>query len=275
VSDVADYSTTKFPFLAFTWDNPHGSDNPILRLKDPWWLFSGYSYKALTEDETIEDSDKYLLYLCTTGATGRTLLLPTAVDNKGRVVYARKVDSGVGTFTIDGEGAEAIDNGLTFIMDGEGQYWCGVCDGTGWETLWAYGEDLSYSSDSDVAAGGVARQTWYNPSGHELALTPGTWDVQYKVTVRGTETGSAWVMVKATLSTANNSESDADFTSGAQAQAEYMRFTAFGRKRLVITSNTTYYLNIWGDNADSANMVTLETNGSAIARTLIRARRIG
>lgn len=62
-------------------------------------------------DYTITDSDPDIIEV-TTGATDRTITLPTLADNTGRKIQIIKVDSGIGKVIIDGEGAETIDGNL-------------------------------------------------------------------------------------------------------------------------------------------------------------------
>jgi hypothetical protein len=63
---------------------------------------------------TILDNDGFELIEVSTGASDRTIILPTLADNLGRVIQIIKTDSGAGKVILDGEGSESI-NGLLAI----------------------------------------------------------------------------------------------------------------------------------------------------------------
>jgi hypothetical protein len=84
---------------------------------------------------TILDNDGYRHILVTTGASNRTITLPTAADNTDRMITIKKVDSGVGIVIIDGEGAETIDGATTYTLDTQYQQLTIVCNGTSWSIV--------------------------------------------------------------------------------------------------------------------------------------------
>jgi hypothetical protein len=90
------------------------------------------SVLAASADATISDGDGYDTVLVTTGATSRTITLPTAADNAGRKLFIKKVDSGVGTVTVEGEGAETIDDSANYVITSQYAFVTLVCNGTGW-----------------------------------------------------------------------------------------------------------------------------------------------
>jgi len=57
---------------------------------------------------TVLDNDGYETISVTTGASDRTIALPTLADNLGREIEVSKIDSGAGEIILDGEGAELI-----------------------------------------------------------------------------------------------------------------------------------------------------------------------
>lgn len=85
---------------------------------------------------TIKDADGYDLIRVTTGAADRTITLPTAADNKNRVIEIYVVDDAAGNVIIDGEGAETIQNGwhsfTTMELWLQGDMARLICDGSGW-----------------------------------------------------------------------------------------------------------------------------------------------
>lgn len=81
---------------------------------------------------TITDTDGYDVILVSTGSSDRTITLPTAADNTGRIIRFKKTDSGTGNVILDGEGSETIDGKTTrriYTQYGEGEL---TCDGTTW-----------------------------------------------------------------------------------------------------------------------------------------------
>lgn len=82
--------------------------------------------------------------------------------------------------------------------------------------------------------------TWYNLGSFSVAIPIGIWFVSYQVTIFCT--GNAG-RVSSTLSTANNSESDSQFTTFAGAPTTNFD-TVHRAKTLTLATATTYYLNI-------------------------------
>ena len=93
--------------------------------------------------------------------------------------------------------------------------------------------------------------TWYNLGSLNISVPIGVWDTWYSCSLGGSRAtpGSGFGELYSTLSTANNSESDADFTSGG---GFYLvpSDTGWGgninncqRKFLAVTTKTTYYWN--------------------------------
>lgn len=64
-------------------------------------------------DYTILDNDGYTTILVSTGATDRTITLPTLAANLNRAIRVKKIDNGVGKVIIDGESTETIDGATT------------------------------------------------------------------------------------------------------------------------------------------------------------------
>jgi hypothetical protein len=64
-------------------------------------------------DYIVLDNDGYTEIHVTTGASDRTITLPTLADNQNRHIKILKVDNGVGKIIIDGEGTETINESLT------------------------------------------------------------------------------------------------------------------------------------------------------------------
>jgi hypothetical protein len=89
-------------------------------------------HTVASADYTILDGDGYHTILVTTGASDRTMTLPTAADNEGRELTFKKLDAGVGKVIIDGEGAETIDGATTYQVVAQYAFVRLVCDGSSW-----------------------------------------------------------------------------------------------------------------------------------------------
>ena len=90
--------------------------------------------------------------------------------------------------------------------------------------------------------------TWYNLGSLSISIPIGVWEVSYKVTSQSIQYGS----LRTSLSTANNSESDMQFTVRPYiALASGMGTFAYMSKNLALTSKTAYYLIITTDSTNS------------------------
>jgi hypothetical protein len=126
--------------------------------------------------------------------------------------------------------------------------------------------ELKDTSRRDTAS--PTNGTWYNTGSLSLAFPIGAWDAYWEANIAcAVPSGSA--LVYATLSTANNSESDNEFSvyefaaGGAGIDAAATR-----RKTLVLAAKTTYYLNLKQTIIATAASVSFRGDLSA---TVIRA----
>lgn len=87
------------------------------------------------------------------------------------------------------------------------------------------------------------QNVWYNLGNLSLTIPIGIWNTEYLVSLSAYKPGASVVTMKSTLSTANNSESDADFTAFSAQYTEETDSPVYRRKTLSLTSKTTYYLN--------------------------------
>lgn len=90
--------------------------------------------------------------------------------------------------------------------------------------------------------------TWYNAE--TLTIPIGSWRVFYSAALGARDNAAVVLITEATLSTANNSESDAQFTctvyvdAGVGADASLSFSTSIGKeKHLLLAASTAYYLN--------------------------------
>lgn len=114
--------------------------------------------------------------------------------------------------------------------------------------------------------------TWYNLGSLSIGVPVGIWKLGYEVVVSYSRTGQT-ARSSVTLSTANNSESDSEFTGAGSyslgsAQTQNLIYTVKKKKVVSVTSNTTYYLN--ARNMQSA-ADEIAFYGATMSPTMIRA----
>lgn len=104
---------------------------------------------------------------------------------------------------------------------------------------WTY----EVTDTSNRSQGSAAQNTWYNLGSVSISIPIGLWDVSYKV-IGGYST-SGYAVISTTLSTANNSESDSDFTigSGSSSVGTWETPHVLPYYPISLSSKTAYYLN--------------------------------
>ena len=89
--------------------------------------------------------------------------------------------------------------------------------------------------------------TWYNVGSFSISIPVGAWDVRYMANGYYNAASGTDAEVRVTLSTANNSESDATlsgrgfYRGSSEAHVFYAQTSA--SKRITLTTKDTYYLN--------------------------------
>lgn len=101
---------------------------------DPEWGWDGVNAVS-SANYTILDNDGYDIIAVSTGASDRTIDLPTAADNAGRKLHFVKTDSGAGKVIIDGEGTEAINSQTTYKLESQYSTATMYCTGAAWLVL--------------------------------------------------------------------------------------------------------------------------------------------
>jgi len=89
-------------------------------------------------DYTITDSDPDLFFLDNPGDTDSTITLPTAADNKGRILrfVVRSPQVGANNWILDGEGTETINGDATYTLSAATYDRVTIaCDGSNWFIL--------------------------------------------------------------------------------------------------------------------------------------------
>jgi hypothetical protein len=101
-----------------------------------------------------------------------------------------------------------------------------------------------YTNGSLQTQNTPVQNTWYNLGSPLLSIPIGAWRVTYSVCITAADASSGQYFLQTTLSTANNSESDVDFSTRIAAQSVVLiNDTLYREKYLTLTSKTAYYLN--------------------------------
>jgi hypothetical protein len=83
-------------------------------------------------DYTITTTDGYELVYVTTGASNRTITLPAASSNTGRVITIKKSDSGSGAAVVTRAGADTIEGSTSISLTRQYDWLSLNCDGSTW-----------------------------------------------------------------------------------------------------------------------------------------------
>ena len=107
---------------------------------------------------------------------------------------------------------------------------------------------VTTTDSSDRTQSSPVTNTWYNPGSLSLSSPIGVWNVSYKVLQRVARAASTLTNMTTTLSTANNSETDADFSNfitlgGASGSLVLLVPIHCLPKVLSLTTKTSYFLN--------------------------------
>lgn len=112
--------------------------------------------------------------------------------------------------------------------------------------------------------------TWYNPGSITITLPPGLWNLEYNALVYlnyGSAPGGA-VDQYSTLSTANNTESDNDFTGGIITTTQQAAAQVTRRKIISVSVATAYFLNTKTSASGSTGSINIRGD---LSKTIIRA----
>ena len=221
--------------------------------------------KEIAADYTIADGDGSSHYFITTGASDRTITLPTLADNIERSVFIMKADTGAGKVIIDGEGSEAINGTLTWELNGQYQYLHLIGMANEWKVLDHYGP-VYRATDTTVRSQAASANVWYNLGSFNLAGVPvGTYQINYMV-VAGV---SIVASIGTTLSKTNNTEDDKKFTvTQYVSPADSTAMAVYRQTIVIVTTASTFYLNT------RAGDIGTIYNENALSTAIIEATRI-
>lgn len=137
---------------------------------------------------------------------------------------------------------------------------------------------VTTTNSNDCSKTSPVSGTWYgdtglSSTGPNITIPIGVWNLRYECQLHANAgSASTAATMAGTLSTASNSETDTDLTSrirwtGASGNTQ-LDMTVGRTKTLVLTSSTTYYLNI---KAIGSSFTSIDLYGSSGFPTTIRA----
>jgi hypothetical protein len=139
---------------------------------------------------TILDTDGYDTFTCSTGASDRTVVLPTLADNFGRELTFIKTDALAGCVIVDGEGSETINTALTVLCCAQGE---SVTVRAGASEWYIVNSNIT-GVQSALNAGATSTSAWGDVT--NITLTAGSWSVSGYVAMQiGSATGTTTVSV--------------------------------------------------------------------------------
>lgn len=117
-----------------------GSPPPTPAVGMLWYDTSGSAgvggvVAITTKTGTYTAANTDTVILCDASGGAFTVTLPAAADNTGKVFYLKKIDSSANAVTIDGNGAETIDDATTLVLSGQYDAAMLVSDGAEWWIL--------------------------------------------------------------------------------------------------------------------------------------------
>lgn len=230
----------------------------------------GRGVKTLSDESyTILDNDGLDLFILSSTALGatRTLTLPTAADNQDRRIRVLSLNAHTSyDLIVDGEGAETINGTANWHLNSIYHHITLLCTGTEWIVEHALGTRRVYESTSDSTLGSSpTTSVWYNLGG-SLTLEAGTWEISYSCYAACVDAAT----LEVTLSSANNSESQALYTTRAAATSGSGGDSLSKKIASAPFSDITLYLNVRFISGTPTNIGIYGT----LTGTIIEARRI-
>lgn len=125
---------------------------------------------------------------------------------------------------------------------------------------------VKYEQATTVEQTSPTSGVWYNLGG-SLVIPIGAWKVSYRGAIRAQNSTGTNANIYSTLSTANNSESDADLSTYNILAGLVIGLTINVSKNLLLTSKTTYYFNVTELTADTITHIRVQgAQGKAIIK---------
>jgi hypothetical protein len=219
---------------------------------------------------TVLDSDGYAAIHVQTGASNRTVTLPTAADNTDRVITIKKTDSAAGKIIVDGENAETIDGDATVDLLAQYDSITLRCNGTGWNVVNEYIEQVFVETFRSTSLNADATGTLREVMAITLP-TAGEWlisaTVMLLVNSASLTTGSNWEMNVGATSASNSGVTTVQSelqNSQAGLTGTHRTTASLPAVKVSVSAATTYYV----------NASCVYTAGSPQWRGYVCARRI-
>lgn len=133
-----------------------------LRSAGHFYLFAVAKSASFTVDENANNGT---VYLVTTGASTITVTLPAANTCTGKVLWVKKVDSGVGTVVFDPDASETIDGSLSYALFRQWDQVGIQSDGTGWNVISGGSKALAVAVAASTAVSNTITETTFDTSG--------------------------------------------------------------------------------------------------------------
>lgn len=228
------------------------------------YLKNYLSIKSTSINYTILDDDGYSVILVTTGASDKTITLPTVADNNERQLKIVKIDDGAGKVIVDAEGAETINGTTIWEITEQYGYVEFVSNASAWFVIGQQG-CIYEMWDATLYSLTTSWVDYYNLSG----LIAGKYFIEFGVSLKVVFESANWV--HATIATTVDTEDDQKYTvsiytGNNQSDGAFLT-KSFYRS---FSSATTLYLNA----KEQIGGGTIRSTGSN-AKGYIRAIRIG
>jgi len=128
-------------------------------------------------------------------------------------------------------------------------------------------------SSANALQNSPTQNQWYNLGSISINVPVGLWELSYRVGMQVNRATAGSLTMSTTLSTANNSESDVNFTSNIDDYSAtainpfYLSSMAFTKNIVSLAAKATYYLN---GNSSTTSIGGINHRGDT-TRTLLRA----
>ena len=234
-------------------------------------------------DYTITDTDGYTEIWVSTGASDRTITLPTLADNQGRKIKVIKTDSGVGDVIVDGEGSETINSTLQVPITEQYGWWEFTAGASEWNGK-TDGYSTIFEVSSETADTGLTLDgTWDDVTGMSLAFTSANYG-KYLISARGNQAvmGPSNTQINAYFGLGSTSGNNAPNLSKLFDYVYSLIATGLGRMwlsrslgeaTLIVSSTITIYMKV-SCSAIASGVASHQMYGETNAPMYIRARRI-
>jgi hypothetical protein len=125
---------------------------------------------------------------------------------------------------------------------------------------------LQLSDHNDQTQNSPVGSTYYNIGSLSLSVPIGSWEIMFFVNAKATSGSTSGIYVS--ISTANNTQGDIDFSCFAAAPLTSFYGGTHRKKNIILTSRTTYYLNAIEAYGNETSLVFFGEQGPNIIRAI-------